>query len=101
MRALYFRCNSGHYFEELYCPFDGWTHPGIAAVIAAVRKLRDSGTDITIDLHREAGVSKEVLRRVVIIEFGDPQAKFEALSPEDEVVDGVLYEEHNVPRQLL
>jgi hypothetical protein len=100
MRTLYFRCNSGHYFEGGSCPFDGWDHPETDAVMKMVETLGRRGIDITIDLLREAGISEDMLQSIVIVEFGHREAKFEALAPKCIQADGVVYEEHKLPSRF-
>jgi hypothetical protein len=92
MKQLYFRCNSGHYFAGPTCPFDGWTRPEFREVLSVVDQLRATARELSIGELKKAGISKGALERVVVIEFGDDHAWFEAVVPEGYRVDGAYRE---------
>lgn len=82
MKRLYFRCNGGHYFRSApACPFDGWSCDGLQHAIEAFDALCTAGTPTVADL-KMRGVSLEVMRRVLLIEFGNESSAFDALVPE-------------------
>lgn len=94
MNRLYFRCNGGHYFRAhglqsaIACPWDGWSCDGLEHAVAAFEELTATGTRPTVDVLREKGLSSEVLRRILLIEFGDDASAFEALAPQRYIHDG-------------
>jgi hypothetical protein len=88
MVRLYSRCNSGHYFEGEHCPLDGWSSPASAEIAAALDRLREEGTRPSIEALRGLGVSKEAIRRCIVVEFGDAEAAFELVAPEGYMVGG-------------
>jgi hypothetical protein len=82
MLVVYLRCNGGHYFgASPACPLDGWSMPGMPALLSALEGLQDAGLRPTIALLREHGVACAVLARTVVIEFGSEAAVFEAMEP--------------------
>ena len=84
----YSRCNSGHYFQGEFCPFDGWSSHASRELTAALKDLARSGRTISLEELRRAGVSEATLARTVVIEFGSGASVFEAVSPESYVVNG-------------
>jgi hypothetical protein len=84
----YCRCNSGHYFQGEFCPFDGWSSAESKELAAAVEQLAAEGQELTLVGLRKAGVSRETLERTVVIAFGCAASAFEALDPRMYVVDG-------------
>src|SRR5262245_41844319 len=88
IRRAYSRCNSGHYFMGEFCPFDGWSSPASKELTAALKRLARSGCNVSLEELREAGVSEATLARTIVIEFGSSASAFEAVSPEDYVVNG-------------
>jgi hypothetical protein len=85
---IFFRCNSGHFFSGKLCPRDGWSDPGIFKIWELEERLWRSGKRTTIKSLREAGADEAFIKRVVVIEFGDLTAAFEAVSPEQVVLNG-------------
>src|SRR3712207_4484020 len=100
MRNLYFRCNSGHYFETQHCPWDGWTHPDFASVLAAKEELLGQGCELTIEALRQAGLLENALHRIILVEFGNAESRFEALAPEYCMVDGKSYPLHKLDQRF-
>jgi len=90
-RQLFFRCNSGHYFHGVGCPFDGWTMDGVQAAAEFFARLEPDGTAAGLDCLRPLNPSAELMRRMMIIEFGDADAAFDALVP-----DRYMYKGHEV-----
>jgi len=88
MRKVLWRCNGGDYFSTVYCPFDGWSSENSAALFRAVDRLQRQDTPLTLAALKDAGLSDEAIRSCVIIEFGDSNSAFEALSPSSYVVNG-------------
>lgn len=84
----YSRCNSGHYFQGDYCPFDGWSSAAATELAQAVARLAELGKPLTFDELRKAGLSDAAAARTIVIEFGNPLSIFEAVSPKEYVVDG-------------
>jgi hypothetical protein len=71
-----------------FCPFDGWSSPASRELTEALRRWARSGRKISLEGLRRAGVSEATLARTIVIEFGSSAAAFEAISPEDYVVNG-------------
>lgn len=88
IRRAYARCNSGHYFMGEFCPFDGWSSPASKELTAALKLLARSGRNVSLEELRKAGVSEATLARTIVIEFGSSASAFEAVSPDDYVVNG-------------
>ena len=84
----YSRCNSGHYFTGEFCPFDGWSSPASKELTKALKRLATSGQKVSLNELRKAGVSEATLARTIVIEFGSGTSAFDAVSPEDYVVNG-------------
>ena len=80
MTRVYWRCNSGHYFCSLRCPFDGWGSPELLELHDAAQRLGSKGVSLAI--LRAEGVSERALRRAIIVEFGSEGAVFDAISPD-------------------
>ena len=94
MRRLYLRCNDGHMFLGESCPFDGWGSPDTAKL---ARFLASEGNgSLTVDGLRRAGFSDDLLRRVLIIEFGDEDAVFQGIAPEYYFINGALVHRDDV-----
>jgi len=82
------RCNSGHYFQGEFCPFDGWSSKASKELADAVRRLAALGEDLSLRTLRGAGVSTDTLEHVLVVQFGARESAFEALAPKEYVVDG-------------
>ena|SRR5215471_9233971 len=87
-RRLFFRCNGGHYFQGRHCPYDGWTTDGIDGVVEHFERTVQSGREVSIDSLRAATSSGGLTRRILLIEFGDEDAIFDAIVPERYVYKG-------------
>ena len=84
----YCRCNSGHYFQGEFCPFDGWSSAASRELTAAVKRLAGAGQEISLPALRQAGVGQATLGRTIIVQFGSLASAFEALAPQEYVVHG-------------
>jgi hypothetical protein len=71
-----------------YCPFDGWSSAASRELTEAVAQLSRFGKNLTIEELRKAGVGTATLKRTIIVEFGASASAFEALAPEEYVVNG-------------
>jgi hypothetical protein len=87
-KRAYCRCNSGHYFVGEYCPFDGWSSPASKELTDAVKTLAGLGRDVSVAELRAIGVSDSTVWRTLIVEFGTGASAFDALAPEQYVVNG-------------
>jgi len=86
--TAYCRCNSGHYFEGEFCPFDGWSSPASKELTQAVEQLARAHREISMEELRKAGVSAAALDRTIVIQFGSSASVFEAVAPHEYVVNG-------------
>jgi hypothetical protein len=84
----YCRCNSGHYFSGVCCPFDGWSSPASRELTEAVESLTRRHREISMEELRKAGVSQAALARTIVVAFGCSDSAFEAVSPQSYVVNG-------------
>jgi hypothetical protein len=94
MRKAYWRCNSGHYYSSLHCPFDGWTFNGCKELIAAVENLSDRNQSLSIEALTLEGAPATTVARTIIIEFGSPSAAFDAFSPDGYLINGEYKKVH-------
>ncbi|WP_394821482.1 hypothetical protein [Pendulispora albinea] len=102
MKRLYIRCNGGHYFlAGAGCPFDGWTMTGVASAAAYFMVLLHRRGEISLEAMKEALPSDELLKRMLIIDFGDENAIFEALAPELYLYHGKTLHADDVDLNLL
>ena len=81
------RCTGGEYFIGV-CPWDGWHSPASEELYVAARQVAAECSDVSIPALSRAGVSTETLARTIVIEFGADAFAFNAISPEEFVVDG-------------
>jgi hypothetical protein len=84
-KKVYFRCNSGHYFDSAHCPFDDWTTGEFAEIAAVAGRL---GDDVSIDRLQDQGIPAHALGRVLIIDFGSDASVFQAMDPAGYIVAG-------------
>lgn len=87
MLRAFIRCNEGHYFQGSHCPFDGWSSAESIEFAAALGKLDTEGTEPSLSAFRKLGLREEVLRLVISVELGSPDAAFEAVEPHSYVVN--------------
>ena len=88
MTRVYWRCNSGHYFTTLRCPFDGWGSQQLTELHDAAQRLLGKGLVPSFAALRAEGVSDDAIHRAIVVEFGSEKAAFDAISPDYLVVDG-------------
>lgn len=88
IKKIYWRCNSGHYFSSSHCPFDGWSRPYISKLIEAVSALDSEEREVSMAHLKTIGFSDDVLRRVIVIEFGSADSSFEGFNPEGYFLNG-------------
>jgi hypothetical protein len=102
MKRLFIRCNGGHYFQGANCPFDGWgTLDGTSPIVEALHQIEMEGADVSIaELLKRATLSPTLISRIVIIDFGDDAAVFDALAPDRYVYRGQQLMWHQVPLAL-
>jgi hypothetical protein len=86
MKKMYWRCNGGHYFSSLNCPFDGWTSEELQQLNHAAERLKSAGASPSIVGLRSEGASESALRRAIVVEFGSDDSVFDAISPECYVI---------------
>ena len=86
MKNIYWRCNGGHYFSSLHCPFDGWTSNELQELNNATEKLRAKGTSPSIAALRSEGASESAVGRAIVVEFGSDRSAFDAISPDYYVI---------------
>jgi hypothetical protein len=70
MRRLYFRCRYGHFISGGCCPIDAWTHEQVNYAASLFSKDPSMG----IDAFLKAGIDKELVSRMLIIESLTPPA---------------------------
>lgn len=85
---LFFRCSGGHYFQGNSCPFDGWTHDGIGPALQRFLELASADIPQGFDLIEELAPISDLRRRMLIVEFGDNEAEFQALAPDRYIYQG-------------
>ena len=86
--TVFFRCNSGHYFSRAVCPWDGWSLTAFEDVLKLVEQFRSVGKPISVATPRDAGVPDDVLKRIMIVEFGSSETAVEAIYPKQLIVRG-------------
>lgn len=106
MVRLYVRCNGGDFFllgkeRGVHCPLDGWTFPGFKEVQEIAQRIEESGERLTIQLLRDSGVPENVLQRVILIEFGDTETEFEALTPAGYQLHGKWWKLRDVDNRFM
>jgi len=96
---IFFRCNSGHFFSGELCPWDGWSHPDSKIVLELVDRLNAEEKELSIAKLKSAGVKDELIRRLVIVEFGDPEAILDGIYPKQVFVNGKVIDPLELPEQ--
>jgi len=67
---------------------DGWSRPYVDHLSETVKEIERRGESVSVARLREAGVEKEALDRVIVVEFGSSAAVFEGVVPQGYVIDG-------------
>src|SRR3990170_2573887 len=101
MIHVYHRCNSGHYFRDEHCPLDGWSSAAPVELATAVQRLRRSGSRLSVAELRSDGVTDEVLKRCIVVDFGDSESVFDAVAPEGYIVNGVRIASRDVDSRFM
>lgn len=99
MKHVYLRCNDGHLFLGETCPFDAWGSPETVQLNELIKRIDPN--EYSIDRFRAEGVNDELLRRVMVAEFGDERAVFDGLAPEYYVVDGKKVFKYDIDDRFL
>jgi len=87
MTRIYWRCNGGHYFSSVRCPFDGWSSDELVQLNNAAERLKVKGATPSIAALRSEGASEPALGRAIVVEFGSDGSAFEAISPNYYVIN--------------
>ncbi|MFZ5891839.1 MAG: hypothetical protein ACOY0T_12355 [Myxococcota bacterium] len=74
---------------------------GVARVAAHFSVLLQRGGEVTLESLKEAMPSDELLKRMLLIEFGDEAAVFEALAPDSYLYRGKQLRADEVDLNLL
>jgi hypothetical protein len=88
MQKVYWRCNSGHYYSVRNCPLDGWSRPELHRLWDVVNDMNKSMEQVSIAALKLHGFDKEVLDRVIIIEFSGDSAPFDGFDPKGYIIKG-------------
>jgi hypothetical protein len=70
MHKVFWRCNGGDYYSERFCPFDRWSGPELQRLFDVVAEMKKNAEPISITALQRKGFDKEVLDRVIVVEFG-------------------------------
>lgn len=100
-QVAYSRCNGGHYFRGSHCPLDGWSSQASKELDKACQLLDDQGRALSVAALREAGVSPESMKRIIVVDFGCESSVFDLIAPEGYVVDGEWQELSEVGERFL
>ncbi len=87
MTRIYWRCNGGHYFSSVHCPFDGWSSDELVQLNNAAERLKVKGASPSVSALRGEGASESALRRTIAVEFGSDSSAFDAISPDYYVIN--------------
>lgn len=99
--VLYFRCNGGHYFSgSASCPLDGWCESGTEDTMTAFSEMISEGV-IPRPSDVVRGAATQLLRRVIIAQFGDPLRAVRGIVPMIYYHRGRPYLERDLPLELL
>ena len=87
-KTIFFRCDHGHYFSGEACPWDGWSHPKLRSVLELLERFKSDRVVVTIQGLRDTGVEEAILKRILLVEFGDPERVFGGLNPRQIIANG-------------
>src|SRR5258708_1313670 len=88
MMRAYCRCNGGHYFTGENCPFDGWSSAESKELTRLIARFASEGRAASLRELREAGMSSGTLKGVIVMEFGNDAAAFDAIEPREYIIEG-------------
>jgi hypothetical protein len=94
MTRIYWRCNGGHYFSSVHCPFDGWSSDDLIQLNNATERLKVKGAIPSIAALRSEGASESALGRAIVVEFGSDRSAFDAISPDYYVINNASVRLH-------
>jgi hypothetical protein len=101
MKRLYFRCNGGHYFQSsVGCPFDGWSMEDLSSLVQKFEEWNHQEVMVTMKMLKEYCTNSELVSRILLIEFGEEAAVFQALSPEYYFYQDKVVKAENVGLEL-
>ena len=100
MHKVFWSCNGGDYYSGRICPFDGWSRPELQRLFDVVAEMGKNTESISISALQGKGFGREVLDRVIVIEFGAESSNFEALHPAGYTIDGHYVSLEKVGPQL-
>ncbi len=86
MKLLFFKCNHDHYFRNVSCPYDGWTHSDVPKVEMAFRAGAISKLE---DLHA-LEIDPRLVRQIILIESFEYDSALEGIAFESVVIDGCV-----------
>jgi hypothetical protein len=80
-KVVYTHCNGGEFFSGPYCPIDGVGDDISKTLVEAVTELRSTGKDIGLDALERAGVPRNQLADVIVVEFPSEEVAWEFFRP--------------------
>ncbi len=101
MNRAFIRCNEGHYFEGQHCFFDGWSSKESEQFWRISEEIRSENQPISLELFRQKGADHQTIKRMIVIDFGDGNFVFEAISPDGFVVDGRYIRLNALPAEMI
>jgi hypothetical protein len=84
LKLLLFKCNCDHYFRNVSCPYDGWTHSDIRRVEQAFRE----GTIRSLEELENLEVDPQLMSRIMIIDSFEFDSTLDGVSVDSVVIDG-------------
>ena len=101
MTKVYCRCNSGHYFIGAICPLDGWSSAESVELTKTVEVVMNAGKELSMTALCQAGLSALARKRTIIIEFGNDESGFDAVSPAGYFVNGQWIKQRDFDEDFL
>lgn len=80
---------------------DGWSRPYLERLSETVKEIESRGESVSVERLREAGIEKEALDRVIVVEFGSSAAVFDGIVPNGYVIDGKFVSLEKLDREHL
>ena len=62
-----------------HCPFDGWSSKESHEIACVVKKLEESGTDLSINTLKLAGLSDAALNIICVVEFASKDISYDSV----------------------